>query len=142
MGNYRVAGDDIFRLGFVDSPSPEGLGAGDVSGASADAMNGVPTGDDLFRLGFADPLTGACRPGLAENSPPDCFPGAVALLKEKAGGRPLRRCAPAPLGGEPRLPRFYNMEAGIYNSSSLYTSRQRPATGHWPLATNHLATSH
>ena len=63
-----------------------------MSGASADAMNGVPTGDDLFRLGFADPLTGACRPGLAENSPPDCFPGAAALLKEKAGGRPLRRC--------------------------------------------------
>ena len=42
-------------------------------------------GDDLFRLGFADPLTGACRPGLAENSPPDCFPGAAALLKGKAG---------------------------------------------------------
>ena len=62
MGNYRVAGDDIFRLGFVDSPSPEGLGAGDVSGASADAMNGVPTGDDLFRLGFADPLTGPAGP--------------------------------------------------------------------------------
>ena len=33
-------------------------------------------------------LTGACRPGLAENSTLDCFPGAAALLKGKAfGGR-------------------------------------------------------
>ena len=30
------------------------------------------------------PLTGAYRPGLAENSPLDCFPGAAALLKGKA----------------------------------------------------------
>ena len=30
-------------------------------------------------------LTGACRPGLAENSPLDCFPCAAALLEGKAG---------------------------------------------------------
>ena len=103
------------ELGFVDPTSFKGnvinLARAMRKGASADAMNGVPTGgrgDDLFRLGFADPLTGACRPGLAENSPPDCFPGAAALLKEKARERPLsqhQRMLPAPLGGEPRLPR-------------------------------------
>ncbi len=37
-------------------------------------------------------LTGACRPGLAENSTLDCFPGAAALLKGKAfGGRAAHR---------------------------------------------------
>jgi len=29
------------------------------------------------------PLTGACRPGLAKNSPLDCFSDAAALLKGK-----------------------------------------------------------
>ena len=32
--------------------------------------------------------TGACRPGLVENSPPDCFPGTAAPIGEGFGGSP------------------------------------------------------